>query len=249
MAILITLQGPEVGRFFPLHETGSTSIGRQFDCAICLESPAVSRSHAHIIGENGRYFIEDLGSSNGSFLNGERLKQRKQLTENDTLQIGPYQLALRQQAPAALAPSDPVVRAQVNALSSSQSFFSTNPSQKLQVLLEISRSLGRTLEVKPLLGKLLEQLFRLFPQADRGSVILVENETYIVRAQRRRHRAAPGMPGAHGAERESTEEDVDFGFSRSIVRRALEDGVGLLSEDVNIDDNLPKTATLVSLNL
>src|SRR5262245_28065505 len=230
MAILITLQGPEVGRFFPLHETGSTSIGRQFDCAICLESPAVSRSHAHIIGENGRYFIEDLGSSNGSFLNGERLKQRKQLTENDTLQIGPYQLALRPQPPAALAPSDPIVRAQVNALSSSQSFFSNNPAQKLQVLLEISRSLGRTLEVKPLLGKLLEQLFRLFAQADRGSVILCQDDQFVVRAQRRRHRQSPGMPVSPGAEFDSTEADTDFGFSRSIVNRALDDGVGLLSE-------------------
>src|SRR5262249_30789229 len=108
-------------------------------------------------------------------------------------------------------------------------------------------SLGRTLEVKPLLNKLLEQLFRLFPQADRGMVLLCEGDQYVVRAQRVRHRRAGGPAHEAGAARRPP--PADLAFSRSIVKRALEDGVGLLSEDVGDDANLPKTATLLALNL
>src|SRR5207302_8144295 len=126
--------------------------------------------------------------------------------------------------------SDPVVRSQVNALSSNSSLYAQNAAYKLQVFVEIAQSLGRILEVKPLLDKLLEQLFRLFPQADRGMVVLCEGDQYTVRAQRLRHKRASGLGGPVG---EEPKPGNDFPFSRSLVRRALEDGVGLLSEDVS----------------
>src|SRR5206468_3059133 len=160
------------------------------DCAVCLESPAVSRHHARIVRSGSQFFIEDLGSSNGTFLNGERVQGRHSLTENDSLQIGPYHFVLRDQAPE--TDPDPVIRSQVNALSSNQSLYAQNAEHKLRVVVEIAQSLGRTLEVKPLLDKLLEQLFRLFPQADRGMVLLCEGDQFTVRAQRLRHQRSAG---------------------------------------------------------
>jgi serine phosphatase RsbU (regulator of sigma subunit) len=249
MAILITLQGPQPGRHYRCAED-TTVIGRQLDCAVCLESPAVSRQHAQITLVDGQFFIEDLGSSNGTFLNGERLLRRQPLHESDTLQIGPYHLALRRQ-PSPPSDADPIIRAQVNALSSNHSLYTQNPAHKLRVFVETSQCLGRTLEVRPLLNKLLEQLFRLFPQADRGMVIVCEGDRFVVRAQRIRHRPLLGLGEAAPVEEacEVGEQGGDFPFSRSLVQRALDDGVGLLSEDVSDDDNLPKTATLIALNL
>ena len=238
MASLVILQGPNSGRRFSCDDD-TTSIGRQGDCEVCLESPAVSRVHAQVFYSRGRYFVEDKGSSNGTYLNGERIHQREPLTEDDTLQIGPYYLGLRLHLSP---PPDPIVRSQVNALSSNQSLFATNAAYKLQVFVEIAQSLGRTLEVKTLLNKLLEQLFRLFPQADRGMVILCEGDQYAVSAQRLRHNPAGGLT-------EASRPAADFPFSRSLVKRALEEGIGLLSEDVGDDQDLPKTATLLALNL
>ncbi len=89
MPSLVTVKGPNPGRRFPLDDLNSI-IGRQPDAAIYLESLAVSRHHARIVCENGVYFVEDTGSSNGTYVNGHKIAGRVPLGERDTLQIGPY---------------------------------------------------------------------------------------------------------------------------------------------------------------
>jgi serine phosphatase RsbU (regulator of sigma subunit)/pSer/pThr/pTyr-binding forkhead associated (FHA) protein len=232
MAALVTMKGPNPGHRFALERDG-TLIGRQPDAAVYLESLAVSRQHARVSCEGGAWFVEDLGSSNGTFLNGARVNGRVPLTERDLLQIGPYVLSLRPDSEERPPEADQIIRAQVDVAPSNQTLYTQNPAYKLQVVLEIAQHLGHTLEMGPLLGRLLEHLLRLFPQADRGMVLLCESERLVVRAQRSRQAG----------------EQADFPYSRTIVKRALEDGVGLLSEDVRVDANLPLSATLVSLNL
>jgi serine phosphatase RsbU (regulator of sigma subunit) len=230
MPTLVILQGPDTGRQYSLGR-GTALIGRQPDAAVYLEALAVSRQHAQVISENGDCFIEDLGSSNGTFLNGKPVSGRLAFTESDTLQIGPYLLVLRPD-PTLVREPDPSIRMQVAAYPSSHTLFNQNPAQKLQVVLEISQHLARTLEIKPLLGKLLDQLLRLLPQADRGLVLLGEGDHLTVEAQRDRR----------GNERPAI-------YSRTLVQRALAEGVGILSEDVAGDQRLNKTATLVALDL
>src|SRR5205823_8008891 len=125
-----------------------------------------------------------------------------------------------------------VIRARVDAQLSNHTLFNQNPAQKLQVVLQIAQDLGQTLDLDPLLNRLLGHLFRLFPQADRAMVLLSEKDRLVVRAQRTR------LQGSGG----------DFAYSRTIVRKVLEEGVGILSEDVRGDRNLVLSATLVSLN-
>jgi serine phosphatase RsbU (regulator of sigma subunit)/pSer/pThr/pTyr-binding forkhead associated (FHA) protein len=232
MAALVTMKGPNPGQRFALERDG-TLIGRQPDAAIYLESLAVSRQHARVSCDGGAWFVEDLGSSNGTFVNGARVQARTPLTERDMIQIGPYVLSLRAEAEERPPEADPIIRSQIDVVSSNHTLYTQNPAYKLQVVLEIAQHLGHTLEMGPLLGRLLEHLLRLFPQADRGMVLLCEGDRLVVRAQRSRQAG----------------EQADFPYSRTIVQRALRDGVGLLSEDVRVDANLPLSATLVSLNL
>ncbi|MHB1421680.1 MAG: SpoIIE family protein phosphatase [Gemmataceae bacterium] len=238
MASLVTIKGPNSGQRFAL--TGaSVLIGRQEDADIFLESLAVSRHHARVVCNDGEYRVEDVGSSNGTFINGRRIKAHAptSLSQGDSLQIGPYLFNLRADPPEAADPPplpDQIVRAQITAAPANPSLFLQNPAHKLQTVLEIAQHLGRTLEMDLLLSRLLEHLLRLFPQADRGMVLLAEGDRLKVRAQHSR-RASP----AGG----------DYPYSRTIVRRALEEGVGLLSEDVGDDPKLKMSATLISLNL
>jgi serine phosphatase RsbU (regulator of sigma subunit)/pSer/pThr/pTyr-binding forkhead associated (FHA) protein len=233
MATLITLQGPNPGRPYTLDGQRSL-IGRRPDSTIFLESLAVSREHAEIVCEQDQYFVEDLKSSNGTYVNGKRISGRVPLTERDTLQIGPYSFGLRPAPNLRQTDSDQVIRSQVNAVPSNLTLYSQNPGLKLQVVLEIAQHLARTLETDPLVGKLLDHLFRLFPQADRGMVLLMNDRgELVVRAQRSR--------GSAG--------DDDFPYSRTIVKKALDDGVAILSEDVGGDQRFVATATLINLNL
>jgi phosphoserine phosphatase RsbU/P len=232
MASLITVKGPNPGQTFSL-QGETTSIGRQPDVAIYLESLAVSRQHAKILNRNGAFFIEDLGSSNGTYVNGEKLQQPRQLTEHDMVQIGPYLLALRPDPTASGTETNSFIRHRIHALASNQTLYSGNAAHKLQVVLEITQNLGHTLELEPLLNQMLEHLLRLFPQADRGLVMLCKNDQLVVQAQRTRGRNSAN----------------DTQYSKTIVRRALEEGVGLLSEDVGDDPGLAPSSTMLSLKL
>jgi serine phosphatase RsbU (regulator of sigma subunit) len=233
MAILVTLRGPEMGRYYPL-QPERTTLGRQIDCHVCLAGKQVSRQHALIVCDGGQHFVEDLGSSNGTYLNGRRIPPhaRVPLTDRDTVQIGPYLFALRE-TPNGGAEPPLVVREAVSAVTLHQGLFAQDPAAKLQLVLEIAQHLGRTLDLEALLDKLLEQLLRLFPPSDRAMVILNEDGKLVVRAQR-------GRPGRDVA---------TYPFSRTVVRRALDEGVGLLSDDVRNDRRFKSSTTITGLDL
>ncbi len=236
MSVLIILRGPDTGRHFALHQN-RTSLGRNSDCSIPLTGKQVSRQHAHIFHQDGKYSIQDLGSSNGTFLNGKRLPANtpNPLTERDTFQIGPYLFAMRP-APAPISEMDEqslVVRETVSATSLHEKLFAQDPATKLQVVLEIAQQLARTLELDPLLDKLLEQLMKLLPQADRIMAILCEDDKLIIRAQRTR----------------SGRDLSTLSFSRTIVKRALDEGIGLISEDLKSDKTYEPSHSIASLDL
>jgi pSer/pThr/pTyr-binding forkhead associated (FHA) protein len=69
---LVAVEGPLSGQTFYLDEPVA-SIGRLGSNDICLEDPFVSRNHCAIRNDGDEYLIEDLNSSNGTYLNGERV--------------------------------------------------------------------------------------------------------------------------------------------------------------------------------
>jgi diguanylate cyclase (GGDEF)-like protein len=86
-ATLTMLRGPGVGTTFTL-EHEETVLGRGAKADIMLDEPSVSRSHARItIDDDGQYFIEDLGSTNGTFVCGRPVRHSP-LSNGDRVQIG-----------------------------------------------------------------------------------------------------------------------------------------------------------------
>jgi phosphoserine phosphatase RsbU/P len=223
MATLIIHKGANAGQQFPL-EGDCCIIGRALEAAICLSSKAVSRRHAQIVGGDGTYHIEDLGSVNGTFLNGQRITDSRPLKNGDLLKVGDYFLTFRQEPLP--RESEATIIAQVDATPSNPALFAENPQQKLQIILELARDLGQTLELEPLLDKALVHLLHLFPLADRGLVVLYEQDRLVVRAQR------------------SRQGDADFRFSRTVLQQALEAGVGILSADLHVDQRFASSHSL-----
>jgi hypothetical protein len=68
-----------------------TLIGRSPDCDVFLDDVTVSRRHAVLVEEGGRFSIEDQGSLNGTFVNRHRI-DRAELEDGDEVQIGKYRL-------------------------------------------------------------------------------------------------------------------------------------------------------------
>src|SRR6185503_7822620 len=84
---LVIAEGKEAGREF-VFEQESVLIGRTSDCDVVLYDPGVSRKHARIFSDPGGYFVEDMGSSNGTKVNGAIIK-KKQLSDGDAISLGP----------------------------------------------------------------------------------------------------------------------------------------------------------------
>jgi hypothetical protein len=86
-AMLILRQGSEAGRRWVLSRTTSLHIGRHSDCDITLPDRQVSRNHARIFWREDGYFIEDLGSKNGTHVNGQEVAVPVRLEDGDELQV------------------------------------------------------------------------------------------------------------------------------------------------------------------
>src|SRR5574341_162260 len=85
MPALVFIAGPNAGRRYKLGD-GEYIIGRRSDCQIFVPDMRVSRQHARIIRDSGRWQLEDLGSNNGTFVNGNRV-QNAELRHDDEIQI------------------------------------------------------------------------------------------------------------------------------------------------------------------
>lgn len=238
MPHLVVLKASDPGLRLTLDRT-PVVLGRDFACDIVLDADAVSRRHAIITQDRGSYYIEDgdgdgRPSRNKTYVNSERVPfpKRVALKDNDTIKVCDFWFTFRatgagealprklrrsppEPVPEAPAPEAPAPAADASVSHSSSSLFlTTQPVDKLKIILEISNSLGKTLDLDALLPRIVESLLEIFKQADRASLIQVDEATGKLTPQVVKTR----QPG----------DQAQSGFSRSIARKCLETMEGLL---------------------
>ncbi len=254
MAYLIVLKGPNPGQQYPLAKAKHI-LGRHPDCDIVIDLGAVSRQHAQIIQADGEFFVEDLNSRNGTHVNGTLIHGRHPLNDNDRLKICDILFSFRNPAPAAvpLTPSTPTVTAVfeeddapggpasniTSTLDVKSSRIglrvSVNPEIKLQAVLEISRNLSTALGLDPVLRKILDSLFVIFVQADRGFVVLQDAATGRLVPRAVKHR------------RPDAEETVRI--SRTICKQVMEAKTAVLSADAATDERFDSSQSIADVRI
>jgi phosphoserine phosphatase RsbU/P len=183
-------------------------IGRGASCDIRLVDPSVSRHHARIVRVNDGYFIEDAGGRNGTFVNGELLVGSSPLQDGDRIRVQSVTMVFHRLASADRAePADArmLVVGRVSPFNAAIRVTKASAQRQLQAMLQTLQALGGTLELPDLLDAVLASLLEVFPQADRGLVLVQENGRLIPKAYRHR-----------GANSDS------IAYSRTIVQRAIE---------------------------
>jgi hypothetical protein len=90
-ALVIRAGGGRAGETFLLEKDRMT-VGRRPDSDIFLDDVTVSRDHAILVRRNGEYYLDDLGSLNGTYVNRSRIESHR-LSNGDELQVGKYKLA------------------------------------------------------------------------------------------------------------------------------------------------------------
>ncbi len=247
------------GKAIPFDLKGAeTIVGRLPECDIQLNSNTVSRKHARLSIEGSSYFLEDLGSGNGTFVNGKQITSRVPITPNDRIKFG--NLLVRFEAEGASAPAAaprvappaprprPVsddggfggtidVEATIALTDDADAeeieeliqggagagggfgLMDVRPQDKLKAVIDITRALTGETDLDAMLPKILDTLFTVFPQADRGVVVLKHPDNGQM------------IPKAYKHRRES--EDATVKLSRTILNKVLTEKRGILSADAS----------------
>ncbi len=74
---------------------GTSTIGRSRNCEVLLDDPSASRNHALVTLDNDRVILQDLGSANGTLVNGRRLQGETEIQHGDVITIGETRLVLK----------------------------------------------------------------------------------------------------------------------------------------------------------
>lgn len=223
MAQVTFIKGFNKGASVPLNGDRIV-LGRNADCQVVLALPQVSREHAVIRRIQGKYYIEDNKSRNGTFLNEQEVHSRTQLKHKDFIKICDTVLAFYERPPeedddeeVEEAQDSSTIQATLNE--SSKKILEAQPAEKLQLLLEIGSELTQTLELDALLPKVVDRLFAVFRQADRAFIIMSNDEGKLIpKVVKTRH-----------------DDDTAARFSRKIVKHVLETGDSLLTADASAD--------------
>ena len=254
MAVLRALRGLHPGQLFVL-EGDSAVLGRHPDCDVVLESGAVSRQHARIINVDGSFYIEDLHSRNGTFHNGRSVQDRQLLSENDEVGIcelvfvfhlgrpGPEGREERTDNTAAAmfvdeeqTTGNSTIMSKVDVSSGSSGLqLEVNAAAKLRALVEIGQHLGKALALSEVLPKLLDSLFTIFVQADRGFVVLKDPVSGRLVPEAVKHRRNDHLQTIR--------------ISRTVVNRVMEVREAILSADAASDARFDMAESIVDFRV
>lgn len=255
MATLVILS--EGGRTEYELKEGSNLAGRVPQCSIPINHPTVSGRHAMIHTEGGEFFLEDVGSRNGTYVNQQRIDGRVKLKHNDQIRFGEADARFLNfaEVPTGAGPapagvptptgfdpgnvhvdegSPPAITGEV-AGGGRFGVLDVNPQAKLKAILEISNSLAGTLDLAALLPKILETLFGIFKHADRGCILLKDERTGQMVPRAMQHRRK--------------DEDSTVRLSRTIVAKVLSEKAGILSADATTDAAFSGTQSIADLRI
>lgn len=259
MAGLKIVQGGEIGRVYDLDDGEHWVMGRSPECDLVLDVAAVSRRHIILTKENGHFFVKDLGSRNGTYINNIRVADRGELKSGDHVLICDILFVFEDGSPPKAlggatpensslfqalseqpdedpdATSEIMATLDVSKGSASVWNLSARPETQLQALVEISNNLGSTLTVKEILPKILDSLFKIFVQADRGFIVMRPQPT------------APLVAVASKARKASDEEKMRF--SRTIVKQAMEGKRAILSADASSDERFGMAESIADFQI
>lgn len=98
MAFLEVLKGKKPGQLIPV-QPDRTVFGRHPHCQVVLENAAVSRYHAQILDAHGEYYVEDLRSRNGTFVNEDQIEGRRELKDKDVIRVCDFSFRFLMNAP------------------------------------------------------------------------------------------------------------------------------------------------------
>jgi phosphoserine phosphatase RsbU/P len=227
--VVIYVQGNDQ-QTLSLNHTPYT-VGRKVDRDLVIPDPRVSREHAHIVAENGEFFVVDQGSKHGTFVNGERVDRRK-LARNDRLEFGARDIAYLIFHP--LHATSNTAREFLSQISGIQIAPEASDLEKLTLFLEAARKLNTIGVLDEILVTLIDATLRL-TRAERGYIFLRDGEGTLTLAAGRNSKGEPLLD--------------DKTISRSVLEEAFTSNSEYLVTDTSQMIDMKERQSIVAFDL
>jgi signal transduction histidine kinase/pSer/pThr/pTyr-binding forkhead associated (FHA) protein len=237
MLTLKVIQGPDSGKRFELPENEPQLIGRSTE-ALPFTDNAVSRRHAELTPDEGAWWIRDLESQNGTYVNGVRINERTRLKEGDQIRAGATVLIFGPGGTKAEAPDvirlmkaaemDTEVEHRLALNEDSMILAEPEPQRAavdhLRVIYQLTTITSQCEGRQELVSRVLELIFEEF-KPERG-VIMLAGSTPDAELQPAavKYRTPP-----------KDAQDAKIHVSRTILRSAMRDSEGVLSSNAMTD--------------
>jgi signal transduction histidine kinase len=224
------------------------TLGRKSTNDIVLNDKSVSREHARIILSSGQIVVEDLGSANGTFLNGVRVSSSA-LTNGDALHLGGCMFRVEigdsKASTIAISTSDwdlsshSISPDDLTAEAKDRTLYA--PGGPVTHVLAFFQQTGKILEsafeLDDILRKILDLSFQMIP-AERGFVLLADPDSgeMAVRAQKFR-------------EDEANRDGKDANLSKTILDYATKEGRAILTTDATHDDRFGTAKSVINQDI
>ncbi len=235
------------------------SIGRHPECDIIIDNGSVSRHHAKIVNESGSYFVQDLDSRNGTFVNGSQIHNLMKLYDGSEIQICDVKFHFflsDQMPPTPVRPTvDPgshghssivmeedddekysTIMSQLDVPSHHSHLSSGHVSaeDKLQALIKITHAVSEAVTQAEILDNILTCLFDLFVEADRGFIVLKMDDGRL-------------RPVGMKTRRPQDEELIKI--SRTIVDTVMQTKRPLISSDAATDSRFDMSQSIADFRI
>lgn len=255
MASLFVIQGRDQGRRYEL-EAPAVNLGRDTSNTVQLHDTEVSRRHAELRREADQFWLVDLGSSNGTFVNSQRV-QRHALRSGDRVQLGRTMMIFTDGRNAPVEDLSDIVDIVgrntedgsriVRSIShdegshvlggptGTESPWLARARSNLQIMYRTALAVSHTLDIDQLLERIMELIFE-WVEADRGCIMLLDEETHELLPRTRRNR-----PGVRTDER--------MVISRTILDYVMENKEGVLTSDAQDDGRWDPAGSIVKLGV
>lgn len=240
-----------------------TTLGRHPDCTIVVEAGAVSRFHAKITQSGKSYLVEDSGSRNGTFLNGQMLSGQETLKTGDQIRVSEVEFKftadeIPEFAQPGFTPAGGDMtfdgsnfgvqlvddqESDSNNSASKVEFrssidglkMSATPEAKLEALMQINRELTGVLSLEEVFPKVLDSLFGIFPAADRGFIVMQTDAGDLV----------PRWVKTRGVQ----DETETVRISRTIISEVMTSREAILSLDAADDSRFDSSQSIADFSI
>jgi signal transduction histidine kinase/pSer/pThr/pTyr-binding forkhead associated (FHA) protein len=261
---LLVLQGPDKGRRFELPDK-AILIGRD-SRQLILGDNTVSRRHAELRPnlESGEWILKDLGSSNGTWVNGQRVDNTYLLRLGDQIRVGRTLLVFGAQPGISRGRSGDVALAGAE-VGMDSAIINTLPSNEdsvvlavpepaaaamanLKILYRLSAALGSSFSIEQVLEVVMDLVFE-HVKADRGFILLYQNLELVPKVVRTRDddKARPAGEGGDPSNDSGTHTAIHA--SRTIINHVVHTGEGVLSSNAMVDPRFSKGKSVHDLGI